>query len=483
MLPVESRWLLRCAAWVVPARDREAWLRQTEAELWYAGLMATRSGKSDRAIRAALGLRSAASFRDALWQRFDRERLANASREGVRTPQFCLAALVLLLMVVAAASGGLARTRRIVAGAGFGNGDRVISVCIQELLVGRRQGVAPPTMRKWKAEATSLERLAAYTFASPWYQNGFLLHRGPSPARLAHALVTPEFFDVLGIRAERGRLPGTADARSCSDCLVVTQRLKRELLGTSAPVVGRTIDFDGRRWRVIGELPEDFWFVTQKLGGISLMDSATARDRVVALGLLRPGVSVASAEDELRRIVRIPQISAASVSDRLRDPLRTYGFGSAVVLALVYVVTLAGLLRNRSEWRFWGFLFAKTAMATAAVLLIAIDIGGAGELSISGGNQPSEPVAFWLWIVGSVLSLWWSITDQKMRCRTCVCGLVMPVRIGAPDRVLFEHESTEMVCPRGHGTLYVEGMTETFRQEGRWTKLDESWQDLFAGKP
>jgi hypothetical protein len=479
----ESRWLLRSAGWLVPAPARAGWLRQQEAELWYAELSARRAGNSDRAIRAALAIRAGASFSDALWQRFDRERVKEQMRDAVRTPQFCVVILTLLFLLVAFASGGLARTRRILAGAQFGHGDRVVTICIQELLVGRRQGVAPAAIRKWRAEAKSLEQLAAYAFSQPWYQNGFLLHRGPAPASLAHAQVTPEFFRVLGVQPARGRVFDTGDSGACADCLVVTQRLRRQLLGTNAPVVGQTIDYDGRRWRIIGELPEDFWFVTEKLGGVSLMDPATAQGRLVALGLLRPNVTVDAAETELRNIARLSTIEAASLSDRLRGPLRTFGFGSLILLAAAAAVTIGGVLRRKSHWRFWAFFFAKTGSAIAVVLLVAIDYGGAGQLSITGGNQPSEPVAFWLWVVGSVLCIWWAIADQKMRCRVCLRRFVMPVRIGSPDRVLFEHESTEMVCPGGHGTLYVEGMTETFRQEGRWTKLDESWHDLFAGKP
>ncbi|MGH9633022.1 MAG: hypothetical protein ACRD7E_32365, partial [Bryobacteraceae bacterium] len=70
--------------------------------------------------------------------------------------------------------------------------------------------------------------------------------------------------------------------------------------------------------------------------------------------------------------------------------------------------------------------------------------------------------------------------DQRRRCRMCLRLLVMPVRIGLADGVLFEHGATETVCPGGHGTLFVEDTTESFRQSGRWTDLDESWRDLFV---
>jgi hypothetical protein len=471
----ECQWLVRCAGLLVPGAARASWLRRRDSDLWFRELEARRAGKSDARIRAALIARAGASFGDALWQRVDREFVARS----VRTPQFCLLALLLLLISITVASDGLARTRRIVRGAAFGNGERVVSMCIQEVFMGRRLGVTPAAVRKWYGESRTLEKLGAYVFTQPWYANGFLLHRGPAPARLAHAQVTPEFFNILGVKPARGKF---FDESECADCLVITQRLKRQLLHTSDSVVGRTIDYDGARWRVIGELPDDFWFMTQKLGGVSLIDTAAARGRVVGLGLLRAGLSVEAAESELRRIVRLPTLEVAALSVRLQEPLRTFVGGSLVLVAIVALVSAAAVIRRRSEWRFWAFFFAKTALATTAVLLVAIDYGGAGQLSITGGNQPGEPVAFWMWIVGTVLCLWWSITDQKMRCRTCQSRFVMPVRIGSPDRVLFEHEATEMVCPKGHGTLFVDGMTETFRQEGRWTKLDESWKDFFVEK-
>jgi hypothetical protein len=482
MLPRECRWLLGLAGLIVPSDARASWRRRHEAELWYRELETRRAGKSDTRIRAAVAASACASFADAWWQRFDRERLRAALSLGVRSPRFCLIALALLLVCITAASDGLTRTRRILKGAGFANGDRVVAVCIQELLMGRRQGVTPAAVQKWREQARSLEQIASYTFSAPWYTTGFLLHRGPAPARLPHALVSPEFFSVLGVQALRGRLFTSSDAGGCGDCIVVTQHLKRELLRTSEAVVGRTVDYEGRRWRIIGELPEDFWFMTQKLGGITLMDAAAAKERVVGLGLLRRGVPVESAEAELRQVARLPVIEVVALSHRLRAPLGTFGLGSVLLLALVALASGAGIVRTRSAWRFWSFFFAKTALAATAVLLFAIDYGGAGQLSITGGNRPNEPVAFWIWITGTVLCVWWSIADQKMRCRNCQRRLVLPVRIGSNDRVLFEHESLEMVCPGGHGTLYVEGVTETFRQEGRWTKLDESWHDLFVEK-
>jgi hypothetical protein len=463
----ESRWLLRVASWVVPRVSRAGWLERWDSELWYRELEARRAGRSDRAIRVRVANSAAAAFPDALWQRFDRERLTS----GLRSPQFCLGVLALLLVLITITTGGLERTRRIIAGPEFSG--RVITAYVQELLVGRQQGLTPAALEKLRKQAKSFDALAAYVFPRPWYAEGFLAHRGPAPSRMPLLMVTPEFFRVLGVR----------DYPLCKDCLVVTKHFKRELLRTTEPVSGRTVDHEGRRWRITGELPADFWFLTPTLGGVTLMDDAAARGRMIGLGLLRPEVSVESAEAELRRILRLPQVNVSSVASQLRAPLRSIGTGSAGLLLLLAIVTLVSVVRRRAMWRFWTFLFVKTALAVLAVLLITIEYAGAGKLSVTGGNQPNEPVAFWLWVVGTMLCIWWSIADQKMRCRICERRFVMPVRIGSPDRVLFEHESTELVCPGGHGTLYVEGMTETFRQEGRWTKLDDSWKDLFADKP
>ena len=37
-----------------------------------------------------------------------------------------------------------------------------------------------------------------------------------------------------------------------------------------------------------------------------------------------------------------------------------------------------------------------------------------------------------------------------------------------------------MVCPQGHGILYLPDSPANWMDQGRWSTLDDSWQELFA---
>jgi predicted permease len=84
---------------------------------------------------------------------------------------------------------------------------------------------------------------------------------GPETAAVSvtGAVVSTDLFDVLRVRAARGRTFNAAD-RHAKDTppVVISERLVRA--GVVAGAIGAAIDLDGRRHRVIGVMAETFWF-------------------------------------------------------------------------------------------------------------------------------------------------------------------------------------------------------------------------------
>jgi hypothetical protein len=39
-----------------------------------------------------------------------------------------------------------------------------------------------------------------------------------------------------------------------------------------------------------------------------------------------------------------------------------------------------------------------------------------------------------------------------------------------------------MVCPKGHGVLYLPDSEAQWLEGGRWNNLDDSWAGLFRGE-
>jgi hypothetical protein len=72
------------------------------------------------------------------------------------------------------------------------------------------------------------------------------------------------------------------------------------------------------------------------------------------------------------------------------------------------------------------------------------------------------------------------IWDQRYRCRTCLRRLRMPVQKGSWTHVLFGRPQTEYICPYGHGTLQVEELQITGRQEPDWQPHEDMWKELYS---
>ena len=93
-----------------------------------------------------------------------------------------------------------------------------------------------------------------------------------------------------------------------------------------------------------------------------------------------------------------------------------------------------------------------------------------------------ESVSLWIFSVGCVFMLWWSLTDQQNRCRVCLRRLALPAHIGRSGCLLLGWVGTELVCPEGHGLLHLTETDVCWLDRSRWTRLDESWELLFSEK-
>jgi predicted permease len=88
----------------------------------------------------------------------------------------------------------------------------------------------------------------------------------PEAARLRTALVTPNFFEVLGARAAVGRAFGTADGDDGIPRVVISDRLWHRVFGGDPRIIGRAITLVGGRPRasrsftVVAVLPQRFRF-------------------------------------------------------------------------------------------------------------------------------------------------------------------------------------------------------------------------------
>src|SRR2546425_1143490 len=152
--------------------------------------------------------------------------------------------------------------------------------------------------REFARQTRSLERVAFFSYYGA----------GPKPIRdgdqispLRRALVSGEFFDVLGARPTLGRTLGaTDDVSGAAPVLVLSYGAWQRRFGGDPHVLGRqvlTYD-DGVAYTIVGVMPQglayprgtDFW--------APVVPSTVPKDLYV-IGRLRAGVTAAQARDEM----------------------------------------------------------------------------------------------------------------------------------------------------------------------------------------
>jgi hypothetical protein len=330
-------------------------------------------------------------------------------RSTMRKPGFCLGLISLVLAAIVVSSGGLAITRAMLSPR-YPDAARLMLISQGGVM---RSPISAPQLEYWKAHNTSFTGLAGYQWSS----------RGA-------AMVTPEFFDVLGVRPKRFLL------RRIND------------------------------WQPVAN--------QQDLG---------------VLGRLKPGVTAAAAQSELRdladryrhyqRSSPSQQVRVTPLLARIRQPLYAYSILYILTTALLLAFACIGIRADRRRGigririRYWAYFCAKSLSLPLALALVIWEFSRATSFTLTGGATfVAEPFFIWLVILASGAIVWWCLADQRVRCRACLQTLQYPVRIGSLGAVLFDHAGMELVCCEGHGVLYVPAASSDYVQSGGWTVLD-----------
>jgi predicted permease len=231
--------------------------------------------------------------------------------------------------------------------------------------------VSPANYIDWRSQNDVFERMAIYRYRQ------LNLTGQTEPDALLAAVVSPEFFDVLGVRPIAGRAFGPGDDEAGrANIVLLSEKMWKSRFGGDAAIVGRSIALNGEPHTVIGVVPQRLAFPETAQVWVPLV--WTAKDRAVrgnhtylVIARLKPGVDVARAQAEL-----------STISKRLeqRYPADDKGWG-ALVLPLHQ--DLVGDVR----WPLLVLLGAVAfvlliACANLANLLLARTLGRAREIAI-----------------------------------------------------------------------------------------------------
>jgi len=288
-----------------------------------------------------------------------------------------------------------------------------------------------PEFRELRAGVTGLEGLGACMGRGARYEQD-----GVQRLLLVN-VVSPDFFQVLGLQAHQGRLFSSADEGA--PLVVLGYDAWHRLFGGDPAIVGRAIRLTGKSVTVAGVLPREFrdisvsgdrdvwvppWTWSVMSGGGS-SDFETRRFRVYQiLGRRKAGVSLAEVNAEIETVGRRmaqdhpdtnKSLRAFAISDfdwRWDNSKESAGVLLAIVFLVVLIaaVNVANLLLARVEAR-RREIAVRAALGASAWRLARQFLAETlllGVLGLAGG------IVIAIWLIEAVPSLLVSVPGYRL---------------------------------------------------------------------
>lgn len=264
-----------------------------------------------------------------------------------------------------------------------------------------------PNFLDWRAQAKSVEGLAATTGAS------FALTSNQGAEIVRGASVSADFLPVLGVSPALGRNFREEEDRPGGNTrlTIVSDRFWHRQFGGDPLILGRTLKLNGTDYAVVGILPASFsWGTNLDLLVPLAPDPARSRGdhRLTVIGRLKPDATVDQAQTELATIaaalgqqfpdsnrgwtVRLATFYDWIVPTEIRDSLLVL-MGAVALVLLIACGNVANLLLARGATR-QKELSIRTALGAARwrivrqllteSLLLAMVSGAAGFAVAAG---------------------------------------------------------------------------------------------------
>jgi putative ABC transport system permease protein len=213
----------------------------------------------------------------------------------------------------------------------YADPDRIVVVYETNFPQFPEFSVAPPNFLDWEKDAKSFASVAAIGGGS------INLTGEGEPQRLVSVRVTSRYFEVYGVQPSRGRafLP-EEDAPGKNHVVILSHPFWQRLFGGQENVLGRTLQLNGEAYTVVGIAPPGFGAGNKTDVWVPMAFTDKERGNgnrgahyVSVTGRLRPGVTAADADAELKLI-------AANLAQQYPDSNR--GWSASVVPLRDYIV-------------------------------------------------------------------------------------------------------------------------------------------------
>ena len=202
----------------------------------------------------------------------------------------------------------------------FPDEDRLVVVWQTYGKDARHNLATPGNYRDWRDDNRAFQSVAAWSR----YTQQVNLTGGSEPQALEVANLSGNYFGTLGIGAVLGRtlLPADGAGENAASVLVLSESAWRAKFGADPAVVGRTVGVNGERYEIVGVVPDTTGIgsVTADAWAPMAFDGEFGRQRQAfflgVIGRLRAGVTLAQADEDVRRV---SGLSAAASPSTNRD--------------------------------------------------------------------------------------------------------------------------------------------------------------------
>ncbi len=288
-----------------------------------------------------------------------------------KDPGFTLVSIVILGLAIGAGTAAFSATNAIlIQPLPFTEGNRLVQLKQAQPRVGiDNLAFSVKEIEDYRSRNRTLDSLVEY------HEMWFTLLEGREPARVDTAVVSANFFRVLGITPLYGRTFMDEDDRpSAHPVLILSYEFWQRSFGGDPNVVGQKYSMNDKQHVVVGVLPPipqfpgvvDVYMPTSACptrSGQDFINRRTAR-MMSAFATLKPGVSLSQAEGDLRSIAKqlrstYPEaypdskgydITTVPVHEELTTGIRPVLIAlaaAAFLLLLLACANVAGLMLSR----------------------------------------------------------------------------------------------------------------------------------------